>query len=105
MQIIVGVSLLVGCFFAVIASIGILRLPDLYMRMHAATKSGTVAMGFILLAVALYFMDVTVTSRVIGTSLFILMTTPIGAHLLAKAMLEKGYKMWQPTQSQKLDDE
>lgn len=96
MEIVVAISLLGGAFFMLIASIGMLRLPDLYTRMHAVTKAGTVGVGFLLLAAALFFNDVTVVSRVLGTLLFIFMTAPIGAHLLGKVMLEKGYKMWKP---------
>lgn len=43
MDIIVGVLLCLGTLFTLIASLGILRMPDLYTRMHAATKAGTVA--------------------------------------------------------------
>lgn len=45
-EIIAGLCLLLGTFFVVVASIGILRLPDLYIRMHAATKAGTVGLTF-----------------------------------------------------------
>lgn len=95
MAILVAISLLMGSFFTLVACIGILKLPDLYTRMHATTKAGTVGIGFILLAVGLSFNDYTVTSRVLGTLLFVFITAPIGAHLLGKAMLKKGYPMWQ----------
>lgn len=99
MEIVAALCLLIGSFFALVASIGIIKLPDLYTRMHATTKAGTVGVGFILLAVALSSQDMTVSSRVIGTFFFIFLTAPIGAHLLGKAMLKKEYKMWQPEKS------
>lgn len=96
MDIVISFLLLTGIFFIVVAGIGIISFPDLYIRMHAATKAGTVGLGFVLLTVALFFQDITVTSRVIGTLFFILITAPIAAHMLGKAMLQKGYKIWQP---------
>jgi len=94
MEIIISLALLIGTFLIIVASLGILRLPDLYIRMHAATKGGTVGLGLLLLAVALFFQDGTVTSRVIGTVLFVLLTAPVAAHLLGKAMLQRGYQIW-----------
>ncbi|MEF1230595.1 monovalent cation/H(+) antiporter subunit G, partial [Vibrio fortis] len=85
MNIIVGVLLCLGTLFTLIASLGILRMPDLYTRMHAATKAGTVGLASLLLAVAIAIPDITVISRVIGTMLFIFITAPVAAHLLGKA--------------------
>ncbi|MEF1306491.1 monovalent cation/H(+) antiporter subunit G, partial [Vibrio owensii] len=70
MDIIVGILLCLGTLFTLIASLGILRMPDLYTRMHAATKAGTVGLASLLLAVAIAIPDITVISRVIGTMLF-----------------------------------
>ena len=81
MDIIVGILLCLGTLFTLIASLGILRMPDLYTRMHAATKAGTVGLASLLLAVAIAIPDITVISRVIGTMLFIFITAPVAAHL------------------------
>lgn len=94
MDIIVGVLLCLGTLFTLIASLGVLRMPDLYTRMHAATKAGTVGLASLLLAVAIAIPDITVISRVIGTMLFIFITAPVAAHLLGKATQESGYKIW-----------
>ncbi len=94
MTVIIGIALLLGSFFCIVAAIGILRLQDAYQRMHAATKAGTVGVGFILFAVALFFQDVSVTSRAIGTLLFLLLTAPVAAHALGKALYDKGYVFW-----------
>jgi len=94
MDIIVGILLCLGTLFALIASLGILRMPDLYTRMHAATKAGTVGLASLLLAVAIAIPDITVISRVIGTMLFIFITAPVAAHLLGKATQESGYQIW-----------
>lgn len=94
MDIMVGVLLCLGTLFTLIASLGILRMPDLYTRMHAATKAGTVGLASLLLAVAIAIPDITVISRVIGTMLFIFITAPVAAHLLGKATQESGYQIW-----------
>ncbi|HDU8572084.1 TPA: monovalent cation/H(+) antiporter subunit G [Vibrio parahaemolyticus] len=94
MDIIVGILLCLGTLFTLIASLGILRMPDLYTRMHAATKAGTVGLASLLLAVAIAIPDITVISRVIGIMLFIFITAPVAAHLLGKATQESGYQIW-----------
>jgi multicomponent Na+:H+ antiporter subunit G len=94
MELAIGLLLCVGTLFIVIASLGILRMPDLFTRMHAATKAGTVGLSSLLLAVALALPEVSVISRVLGTLLFIFLTAPIAAHLLGKAMRQSGYRIW-----------
>lgn len=89
-QYVAGVLLLAGALFGALAGVGVLRLPDLYTRMHAASKAGAVGAGFILLAVALAGFDGPVALRAILGILFVLLTTPIGAHLLARAAFHAG---------------
>jgi multicomponent Na+:H+ antiporter subunit G len=76
--------LLLGAAFTLIATIGVLRLPDLFTRMHAASKAGAVGGGLVLLAVALMCFDAGVALRAILGIVFLLLTTPVAAHLLAK---------------------
>ncbi|MGR5065468.1 monovalent cation/H(+) antiporter subunit G [Photobacterium sp. DNB22_13_2] len=95
MDVLISILLLLGTFFTLVASLGIVRMPDLYTRMHAATKAGTVGICFLLLAVSFSMPESSVISRVIGTILFLFITAPVAAHLLGKAMQEKGYKIWQ----------
>lgn len=84
--------LLAGAAFTLIAAIGVLRLPDLYTRMHAASKAGALGGGMILLAVALTSLDGNVAVRaIIGTG-FLLLTTPLSAHLLARVSHRGGYR-------------
>lgn len=76
--------LILGAGFALLAAIGVLRLPDLYTRMHAASKAGAVGGSLILLAVALTSYDGAVALRAILGTGFLLLTTPVSAHLLAR---------------------
>ena len=80
-----SIVLVLGAAFSLIATIGVLRLPDLYTRMHAASKAGAVGGGLILLAVALVCFDSGVALRAVVGIVFLLITTPLGAHLLARA--------------------
>jgi multicomponent Na+:H+ antiporter subunit G len=90
----IGLLCLAGGFFAVIAGLGVLRLPDVLIRMHASTKAGTLGSGLVLAAVALHFWDGAVTAKVIVTVLFLLLTAPIAAHMIGRAALRQGTKLW-----------
>jgi multicomponent Na+:H+ antiporter subunit G len=79
------VVLMLGATFTLIAAIGVVRLPDLYTRMHAASKAGAVGGGLVLLAIALTCFDAGVALRAIVGMVFLLLTTPLAAHLLAMA--------------------
>lgn len=90
LQYIAAAFVLVGAVFGLLAAIGIVRLPDLYTRLHAASKAGVVGAGFILLAVALISTDGAVVLRAILGIVFLLLSTPIAAHLLARAAHKAG---------------
>jgi multicomponent K+:H+ antiporter subunit G len=84
----VSFFLLAGAGFALVGSIGLLRLPDFFSRLHGPTKSTTLGVGCMLIGSAVYF------SRGPGTSLhevlvtlFLFLTAPVSAHLLCKAAL------------------
>lgn len=93
-QIIASVLLLLGAFFTLVAAIGVLRLPDILMRMHASTKAGTLGTGFILLAVAVLTPDVGIITRSLATIAFLIITAPIAAHLIGRAAYVVGTKLW-----------
>lgn len=92
---IAGVLLVVGALFCLAATIGIIRLPDLYTRMHAGSKAGTVGSGATLLALAVYADDAATLLRAIAAIAFFLLTAPVAAHLLARASCLAGYRMWE----------
>jgi multicomponent Na+:H+ antiporter subunit G len=83
--------LLGGAFFTLTASLGLVRLPDVYTRMHAASKAGTVGSGLILLAASLHASDLALTLRALAGILFFILTAPVAAHLLARASLKAGF--------------
>lgn len=90
---IVSLLIVVGAFFALAASIGLLRLPDIYSRMHAASKAGTLGSGLMLIALAIYSDDLGTSTRALIGVVFFLLTAPISSHLLAKAAYAVGYRL------------
>lgn len=89
--------LLGGTAFMVIATIGLLRLPDLYMRMHALTKAGTLGVLLVLTSVAVHFGDLSVTTRAVAVILFVLLTAPVSAHMIGRAGYLSDVSMWSGT--------
>jgi len=74
-----------GALSCLIAAIGVLRFPDLFTRMHAASKAGALGAGLPLLAVSLALWDSSVTIRALATAGFVLLTAPLAAHVLGYA--------------------
>lgn len=97
---------LLGAFFALVAAIGILRMPDLLMRMHAATKAGTLGAGLLLLAVAVSFGDSGVTVRALAAVVFLFLTAPIAAHVIGRAAYYAGrVQLWRRTLVDELQEQ
>lgn len=91
---IIGVLLVVGTAFMVTSSIGLVRLPDIYMRMHGPTKAATVGVISVLVAGVLYFTfekDFFSIREVLAIG-FIFITAPVSAHMLTKAARRLGVK-------------
>ena len=88
---------LIGGFFSVLAAVGLLRMPDVYTRMQAATKAGTLGVGCMVLAVATHFttLDVILESVLVIAMLFV--TAPIASHLIARAAYFVGSPLWEGT--------
>jgi multicomponent Na+:H+ antiporter subunit G len=86
-----GTLSMVGSLFALVAAIGVVRLGDLYTRMHAATKAGTLGSGLLLAAVAVHSQDGGIVVRALAAVAFFLLTAPVSAHLLARAAYAAGH--------------
>jgi len=94
---IIGALVLAGAFFVLVAGIGLVRLPDLPMRMHAATKAGTLGAGLLMIAVALDSTSVGLMVRAIAVVIFLFLTAPIAASTIGRAALKGGLPMWDRT--------
>jgi multicomponent Na+:H+ antiporter subunit G len=81
----IGILMISGGLFSLVASVGMLRLPDTIIRMHAATKAGAFGGGLMFLALAGFYMDLSITLRAVAAIFFLLLTAPVGAHLIGRA--------------------
>lgn len=74
-----------GAVFCFVASLGMLRLPDTIIRMHAATKAGALGSGLMFLALAVFYQDVSTTLKALAAVFFLVLTAPVAAHLIGRA--------------------
>lgn len=94
LEILTCVLMLAGSAFSFIAALGIFRMPDLFTRMQAAAKTGTLGVGLVLAALAVHFADIGVTTRAGLVIVFLFLTAPVAAHLIARAGYISGVKLW-----------
>lgn len=80
-----------------LSAIGLVKMPDLFTRMHAATKVGTVGVSGIVLAVAVHFEQMKVVAPALLIIVFFLATAPVAAHMIGRAAYEMGVELWKGT--------
>lgn len=78
----IAVLLILGGFFCFIAGLGLLRLPDILVRLHASTKAGTLGVGLNVAAVILADQNPVTAAKAISIILFIMITSPVAAHMI-----------------------
>ncbi len=86
-----------GVLFVVIGAVGLLRLPDYYIRVSAITKAATVGVACIMIGVAIYFNEVSLAVKAIAIVVFLLITSPIAAHIISRAAYNEGVPLWKKT--------
>jgi multicomponent Na+:H+ antiporter subunit G len=79
----------VGTFFLTVGTVGLIRLPNVYNRMHATTKATTLGSASTFLAIFTYYINGAGLTALVGI-LFLFMTAPIGAHLIARSSQKMG---------------
>ena len=95
--------ILLGGAFVFVSALGLLRMPDLYMRMHAATKAGTLGAGLMLGALAVFFGGLGVVVEALAVIIFLLLTAPVAAHVLGRASYASGVGLWEETRFDELE--
>lgn len=90
----ISALLLFGGAFTLVGAIGLARLPDFYTRLHGPTKATTVGVGAIMLSSVIYFSasGESIDISEILITVFLLMTAPVSANMLAKAAMHIGVK-------------
>lgn len=101
-EVLVVALLFIGALFLLLAGVGVVRMPDVFTRISAATKAGTLGTGCMLSAVAVYFNDLGVTVRSLLVVVFVYMTAPVAAHLIGRAAYFIGVKLWRGTRLDEL---
>lgn len=89
LELLLSVLILIGAGFTLIGSLGLLRLRDFYSRLHAPTKATTLGVGSLLIASAVFFshQDEGMSLHEVLVTLFLFITAPVSAHLMARAAL------------------
>lgn len=87
--------IIVGTALMFVSAIGIIRLPDFYLRMSAITKAATLGLFLLLIGLALYFNILGLTIKSVIIIILVLLTNPVGAHAIARAAYMNGTKLWE----------
>lgn len=93
-SVIIIILVTLGTLFVLLSAIGLIRMPDTYMRISVNTKAATLGVGLILIGTAVYFNDLSTTSRALVIILFVFLTAPVSAHLIGRASYFMGVKLW-----------
>ncbi|MBD1423560.1 monovalent cation/H(+) antiporter subunit G [Sphingobacterium chuzhouense] len=96
-EIVLAILSTVGALSILFASIGILRMPDFYLRLSVTVKASTLGVGLLLICAAIMFPDVSVTTKAIAIIFFLIITAPIGAHMIGRAAYFTGTPLWKGT--------
>lgn len=100
---IIAISLLLGTFFIFSSSIGVIRFPDVYSRLHASTKAATLGVSGIMIGAFIFLFvehDI-VSGKLLLGIFFVLLTAPVSAHMISRAAHRSGTK---PTKETTQDD-
>jgi multicomponent Na+:H+ antiporter subunit G len=92
-----GALFIVGATFALLAGIGVLRMPDVFTRMQASTKASTLGLGCLLAGAALRNPELSFAMRAASIAAFMLLTTAVSAHVIARAAARSGAPIWEGT--------
>jgi multicomponent Na+:H+ antiporter subunit G len=88
---------LTGAMLATLAAIGVLRMPDLFTRMQAASKASTMGLGCLLIGTAIELGDGASVARAVSIGAFIMLTSPVAAHAVARAAYLTDVPLWSGT--------
>lgn len=94
-EIIISVFILIGVFLSLVSSFGVMRLPDVYTRNHAASKSTTLGVMSTLIGALLffYFHEGVIHSRIVLGIIIIFVTAPVAGHVISRAAYNSGVKL------------
>jgi len=88
------IFMFIGCFFIVVSSIGMLRLPAFYTRLHAGGKTDTLGQAFVFIGLMLHEGINLISLKMFIMIVFIFLANPTATHAIAKAAFVSGMKPW-----------
>ncbi len=88
---------LAGATLALLAGVGVLRMPDVFTRMQASTKASTLGLGCLLIALAIRYPETAVVLRAAALAACMMLTTAVAAHVIARAAARSGAPLWPGT--------
>lgn len=93
-----------GAFFVFVAGLGVFRMPDIYLRIHAATKASSLGIGLLLIALILMNPTAPVIMKSVMMIFFVFLTAPVAAHMLGRAAYLHHTPGWAGTKKDELKD-
>ncbi|MEK5236541.1 monovalent cation/H(+) antiporter subunit G [Paenibacillus sp. FSL L8-0470] len=92
-----SILVLLGAVFCGLSAFGLVRLPDVYLRSHAATKSATLGVLCVLSGAFVYFLfhDGTVSYKLLLAIVFVFITSPVAGHLNGRSAYRSGVPLWE----------
>ncbi|CAN5653629.1 hypothetical protein BH20CHL7_BH20CHL7_04160 [soil metagenome] len=94
-EIATAVLMLLGAFFMLLSGVGVIRMPDVYMRLQVASKASSLGAGCLMAAVAVHYAELGIVARALLVVTFIFLTTPVSAHLIGRAAYLTGVPLWE----------
>lgn len=94
LDIVVIILLVIGTFFFAAGSIGLLRFPDVYTRLHALTKADNLGLGFFVIALSIYSRSWQVTAKMVVIWVLVVIAGATVSHLIAETARVSGVKPW-----------
>jgi multicomponent Na+:H+ antiporter subunit G len=93
---VIAILVLLGALLSAVSAFGLIRLPDVYLRSHAATKSATLGVMSILTGAFLYFVifEELTSARLLLAIVFVFITAPVAGHLIGRAAYRTGVPLW-----------
>jgi multicomponent Na+:H+ antiporter subunit G len=92
-----AVLLVAGAGFMLMAGVGLIRLPDLFLRLSATAKAATLGAALTALGAALHFGEAAIVGRAIVIVLFLFLTAPVAAHKIGRAGYRRGCPLYEGT--------
>lgn len=94
MEMLAAVLLLAGATLTLLAAVGVLRMPDVFTRMQSSTKAATLGLDCLLVGLMLLHPTTEFVIRAGSIAAFIMLTTPVAAHVIARAAARTGAPLW-----------